>query len=201
MFKIELTLKAKLGDIIDLSIEGEDIAFLKNSVNSAIICALKEHNISHGYFDVEMVISENGNYFDSEPATFIYFDGENINLASSIDLTIFGRSNLSNIAIDYIEVELTNGSVTTLDWDTSYWDRDETSGTFCVELPFISTTDGSFVDGDTLKNIKCVSSIQVYSDTMAVSPTFSIDEIGISEDGTFIGKICDPEIKDVFYEF
>lgn len=201
MFKIELILAPKVSDVINLSIEGEDVASLKNDIKNVIVYTFKEHNISQGYFDVKINILKNDEYFDSEPLVTMYFDGENISLVCDLELKIFGKSNLSNISIDYIEVELSDGSVTTLDWDTSYWDRDEENGAFCVEFPFVSTSDGAFVDGDTLKNIKCVSSIQVYSDTMAVSPKFSIDEIEISEDGTFIGKICDPEIKDLFYEF
>lgn len=200
MFEIEFTLINTDIKAIVTSIKGEDIDTLKSNYKEVIKNALREQGAPNGYFDVEILITENGEYFDSESELCVYFDGD-VKVAPVVGLRIYGKSNLSNLAIDYVEVELSDGTLTAFDWEVSYWDDDEGNGSFRVELPNIATTNEIFINGDILKNIKCVNGIQVYSDTKIESPEFSIDKIEILEDCVSVEEITNPEIKEIIYEF
>lgn len=200
MYKLELTISSTTGGIINTSLENEDVVVLKVNGMVAIEDILKEQNAPNGYFDVEMSITENGEYFDHEDNLYVYYDGE-VKIAPVIGLKLSGKSNLPNLAIDFIEVELPDGTITTLDRDATYWDDDGEVGRFCAEFPCVATTDGVYIDGDILKNIKCISAIQVFSRPKVESPEFSIDEIEILENGISVGEIINPEIKEIVYEF
>ena len=200
MFKIEYRLIKKGIDTIVTSVEGEDLYALKSNYKEVIKNALKEQGATNGYFDVEILITENGEYFDSESELYVYFDGD-VRVAPVVGLRISGKSNLSNLAIDYIEVELLDGTLTTFDWEVSYWDNDEGDNSFRIELPNITTTNEVFINGDILKNIKCISSIQVYSDTKVESPEFSIEKIEILEDCVTVEELKNPKVKEIVYEF
>lgn len=200
MYKLEITIMKKGTKTFTTTFEHEDINVLKNSFLWVVQEALEKRNVSDGYFDAEMLISKDDGYFDSDAGFFAYVDGE-VKVAPVVGLRIFGKSNLTNPAIDYIEVEMPDGKLVTFDWETSYWDGEYGNESFCIELPNTSTVDETFIDGDILKNIKAISSTQVYSHDKIDSPTFSIDKIEILEDCVTVGEITKPEVKEIVYEF
>lgn len=200
MFRIEYTVMKKGVDAIVAAVEGEDLYALKCNYKEAIKTTLKEQGAPNGYFDVEILITKDGEYFDSESELCVCYDGD-VRVAPVVGLRIFGKSNLTNPAIDYIEVEMPDGTLTTFDWEVSYWDGEYGDDSFCIELPNISTTNEVFINGNILKNIKCISSIQVYSLTKIESPKFSIEKIEILEDCVTIEELKNPEIKEIVYEF
>ena len=200
MYTLEITVMKKGIGTFVISIESEDVYVLKSNFIEVVKNALKERNASDGYFDAEMLINENDEYFDSDTGFFAYVDGE-VKVAPVVGLRIFGKSNLTNPAIDYIEAEMPDGRLVTFDWETSYWDGEYGNESFCIELPNISTVDETFINGDVLKNIKAISSMQVYSLDKINSPKFSIDKIEILEDCVTVEEILEPEIKEIVYEF
>ena len=199
VFALELI----VGDNIKRTVVGSDPAKLKKLAAGVILKALKASGKPCGYYDLEMTITKDGEYFDSEPEMLIYVDKnfETVKLAHGVGLGIAGKTNMPNLAIDYIELELADGAVTTLDWDTSYWDGDNEEGSFFIDLPSVSTGDDKmFLDSEILKTAK-IKNIQVHSPVKVTNPWVSIEKIDIREDDVITGTNEYPDIEAIVYEF
>lgn len=201
-YKVELSIRPiNEDDAIEMSIEGEDLVMLKQYAMESIPKTLYAFGCSSGYCEVKMNITCNDEYFDSEPEILVYVDKDftKAELARGLSLYIHGKSNLSNPAIDYIEIETSNGSVITLDWDSSCWEVDEETGFFGVELLSVGSNNGAFLNGDIIKNSK-ICAIQVYSNKVVDDPYFAIEKVEVCEDDVIMGVINKPTVKDIFFE-
>lgn len=76
MYKIELTLTGlnKKHTKVGISIEGESLAALKDNANNAMLKTLKDGKYPCGYYDVEMLISEDAKYYDHEDNFIVHVD-------------------------------------------------------------------------------------------------------------------------------
>ena len=208
-YKIELSLTRRDGgDTVETCVAGENLVGIKDEINSALLQALKDHDCSTGYYTVDITITFNGEYYDSEDEALVYYDKEagEVKHAHCVGIDISGKSNLTELAIDYIELELADGSVVTLDWDESEYDRDLPPDAFFISLPSIKTNNGAYLDGGyidakMIENAKAITAIQVYSEQKVDEPSFEISDIQIFEDGINVGEIKNLEIREINYEF
>ena len=209
-YKIEVSLSRKEGydDDAKTSVAGEDLFSVKSEIEDAISRVLKEQDCPAGYYNVGIMITFNGEYYDSEEDALIYYDKDTntVKHAHVVGLNISGRSNLSNLAIDYIELKLADDSIVTLDWDESEWDSDLPPDVFFISLPAIAVNNepylnGGYIDAKMIESAKAISAIQVYSDQRNENPVFEIHDIQIFEDGINVGELVKPEIQTIYYEF
>ena len=89
-------------------------------------------------------------------------------------LYLDARTNCSDLMVDFIEVQLSNGEVVSLNWDQSGIDRDDAGFSARYKGVYF---DEEYADGrlDDLREMK-IQMVQVYTE-LGIPVTFQIDEM------------------------
>jgi len=77
MVKMEILLynaKDPDGDPLEISVDGNSIEELKICMNDAIMKAVESHDKQSGYYDVEVIFTENGEYLDGDQMGMCFCD-------------------------------------------------------------------------------------------------------------------------------